>query len=100
MGQKETVVQLFVTGGTFDKDYNFLTGELSFKDSRVSEMLHRGRCTVDFDVKTLMMLDSLEMTEEDRQIIVHNCKKTVHERIVITHGTDRMVETAKNLAQA
>ncbi|MFM2267864.1 MAG: hypothetical protein RL757_1305 [Bacteroidota bacterium] len=100
MIQKETVVQLFVTGGTFDKDYNFLTGELSFKDSRVSEMLHRGRCTVDFDVKTLMMLDSLEMTEEDRQIIVHNCKKSAHERIVITHGTDRMVETAKNLAQA
>ncbi len=100
MIQREMVVQLFVTGGTFDKDYNFLTGELSFKDSRVSEMLHRGRCTVDFDVKTLMMLDSLEMTEEDRQIIVHNCKKSAHERIVITHGTDRMVETAKNLAQA
>jgi L-asparaginase len=100
MPQTESIVQLFVTGGTFDKDYNFLTGELSFKDSRVSEMLHRGRCTVDFDVKTLMMVDSLEMTDEDRQIVVHNCKKTPHERIVITHGTDRMVKTAESLAAA
>jgi L-asparaginase len=97
---QEKVIQIYVTGGTFDKNYNFITGELSFKDSGVKTMLERGRCTVDADVKTLMMLDSLEMTDEDRDIIVHNCKKCVHDWIVITHGTDKMVETAQALARA
>ena len=92
------MVQVFVTGGTFDKEYNFITGELYFKDSHLKEMFNRGRCTIDIDIKTLMMIDSLEMTEEDRDIVLHNCRKTPHNQIIITHGTDRIVETAKELA--
>ncbi len=93
----EESIQIFVTGGTFDKEYNYITGELFFKDSHLSEMFERGRCTVDIDVRTLMMVDSLEMTTEDRDIIAHNCKKCSVENIIITHGTDTMVETAKHL---
>lgn len=94
------MVQVFITGGTFDKEYNFITGELYFKDTHLSEMFHRGRCTIDIDIKTLMMVDSLEMTEEDREIVIHNCRKTKSKQILLTHGTDRMVATAKALANA
>lgn len=94
------MIQLFVTGGTFDKEYNLITGELFFKDSHLPEMINKGRCTLDIDVKTLMMVDSLAMTPEDIDIIVHNCKKSPAERIILTHGTDRMVRTAEALAQA
>ena len=93
------MVQVFVTGGTFDKEYNFITGQLFFKDSHLKEMFQRGRCNIDIDVKTLMMVDSLEMTEADREIIFHNCRKTPQSHIIITHGTDTMVETAKGLAE-
>ncbi len=92
-------IQLYVTGGTFDKDYNFITGELYFKDTHLSKMFERGRSTLDIDIKTLMMVDSLEMTEADREIIVHNCKLSKTHKIIITHGTDRIVETAKELAK-
>ena len=91
------MIQIFVTGGTFDKEYDYLTGKLFFKDTHLSEMFERGRCRLDLDIKTLMMVDSLEMTEEDRNIILHNCKATKARDIVITHGTDTMVETAKVL---
>ncbi len=93
------MVQVFVTGGTFDKEYNYITGELYFKDTHLKQIFERGRCTVDIDIKTLMMVDSLEMTAEDRQIIVHNCNRVHAERILITHGTDRMVETAAVIAE-
>lgn len=92
------MIQVFVTGGTFDKEYNLITGELFFKNTHLSEMFERGRCTLDIDIKTLMMVDSLEMSETDREIILHNCAKTLASRILITHGTDRIVETAKALA--
>ncbi len=93
------MIQVFVTGGTFDKEYNYITGELYFKDTHLKEMFQRGRCTLDIDVKTLMMVDSLEMTDTDREIIAHNCAKTVANQIIITHGTDKMVETATFLAK-
>lgn len=96
----ENIIQIFITGGTFDKDYNFITGELFFKDTHLNAMLQRGRCTVDVDIKTLMMVDSLEMTEDDRQIIIHNCRRSKLKNIVITHGTDRIVETARALAES
>jgi L-asparaginase len=92
-------IRIFVTGGTFDKEYNELTGKLYFKDSHLSEMLKLGRCKLDFNIRTLMMVDSLEMDENDRQIIVENCRKTPEERILITHGTDTIVETAKYIAK-
>lgn len=94
------MIQVFVTGGTFDKEYNLITGELFFKDTHLSEMFDRGRCTLDIDIKTLMMVDSLEMTDTDREIILHNCIKSPSFRILITHGTDRMVETAQALASS
>ena len=94
------MVQIFVTGGTFDKEYNYITGELFFKDTHLKAMLERGRCTIDFDVKTLMMIDSLKMTDADRQIIVHNCRLCDSDKVVLTHGTDTMVKTANVLAAA
>ncbi len=94
------MVQVFVTGGTFDKEYNYITGELYFKDTHLPEMFQLGRCTSAVDIKTLMMVDSLEMTDTDRDIIVHNCRRTPCQRILITHGTDRMVQTARHLAEA
>jgi L-asparaginase len=94
------MIQLYVTGGTFDKDYNFLTGELSFKDTHLKEMLLRGRCTLEVDLKTLMMVDSLQMTEADREIIVHQCRACAVDKILLTHGTDTMTVTAAVLARA
>jgi L-asparaginase len=94
------MIQVFVTGGTFDKEYNYLTGELYFRDSHINEMFERGRSEVPLDVRTLMMVDSLEMRDEDRAIIVYNCRRTPQNRIILTHGTDRIVETAKLLAES
>lgn len=76
-----------------------MTGELYFKDSSLPEMLERGRCTLDLDIKTLMMVDSLSMTEVDREIILHNCRRSTSSQVVVTHGTDTMVETAAYLAE-
>ncbi|MGO9482641.1 MAG: asparaginase domain-containing protein [Candidatus Kryptoniota bacterium] len=90
-------VRVFVTGGTFDKEYNELEGKLYFKDSHVPEMLNLGRCKVSVDIRTLMMIDSLEMSDEDRRIILENCQKCDDERIIVTHGTDTMEQTAKLL---
>lgn len=92
------MIQVFVTGGTFDKEYNYISGGLYFKDTHVPTMLQRGRCSVDFDVRTLMMVDSLDMTDADRHIIAHNCKSSPHNKILITHGTDTIVKTAEYLA--
>jgi L-asparaginase len=92
-------IRIFVTGGTFDKEYNELNGQLFFQDTHLHEMLELGRCRVETDIRTLMMIDSLEMTDDDRELIVHQCAHAEESKIVITHGTDTMVETAKVLAQ-
>ena len=94
------MIQVFVTGGTFDKEYNYITGELYFEDSHIKDMFERGRSNVEIDIKTLMMMDSRDMREEDQGIIIYNCRKTPAQRILLTHGTDRMVETAEKLAEA
>ena len=94
------MIQIFITGGTFDKEYNYITGELFFKETHLPLMLERGRCTIDIDVKTIMMIDSLKMTTEDRLSILEHCKKTEMDKIIITHGTDTMVETARIIAEA
>ena len=93
-------IRIFVTGGTFDKEYNELTGALSFKDTHLPEMLRLGRSRVDVTVRTLMMIDSLEMTDADRAIVVDQCRQAGETRLLITHGTDTMVETAAALAGA
>ena len=92
-------IRIFVTGGTFDKEYNELNGTLFFKDSHLPEMLKLGRCRLPVEIRTLMMIDSLEMTDADRMIIVENCKAAPEDRLVVTHGTDTMVETAGFLAR-
>lgn len=92
-------IRIFVTGGTFDKEYNELTGELFFKETHLPEMLVRSRSTLDVTVRTLMMIDSLHMTNEDRDLIVHQCRNSDEEKIVITHGTDTMSVTARVLAE-
>ena len=93
-------VRVFVTGGTFDKEYNELRGALAFRDTHVPEMLRLGRSRVDASISTLMMIDSLDMTDGDRARIVDQCRRAEEDRILITHGTDTMVETARAIAQA
>jgi L-asparaginase len=93
-------VRIFVTGGTFDKEYDELHGRLFFKDTHIGEMLRLGRSRVEVSVRTLMMIDSLEMSDADRELIVSNCRQCGESRIVITHGTDTMVQTAAALATA
>jgi len=90
-------IQIFVTGGTFDKEYNELTGELFFQDTHTAEMLKLGRCHLDVAVETLMMIDSLQMTDADRELVVERCAGSAANRIVITHGTDTMELTAAAL---
>src|SRR5262249_35381723 len=97
---KSMAIRIFVTGGTFDKEYNEIDGTLFFKDTHLAEMLKLGRCKLEVDIRTLMLVDSLEMTEDDRGIIVEHCRKTSEDRIVITHGTDTMDLTAKALGMA
>jgi L-asparaginase len=93
-------IKILITGGTFDKEYNEINGTLYFKDTHISEMLQLGRCRLDINLRTIMMIDSLDMTDADRQIILENCKKSPEDKIVITHGTDTMVETAKVLGES
>jgi L-asparaginase len=90
-------IKIFVTGGTFDKEYDEIEGTLFFRDTHLPEMLKLGHCKVDVDIRTLMMIDSINMKDSDRDIIVQNCRNAEEERIVITHGTDTMVETARLL---
>jgi L-asparaginase len=92
-------IRIFITGGTFDKEYDEIRGRLYFHDTHVHEMLRLGRCHLDVAVRTLMMIDSTEMTQADRWLIVENCRQAPEGRIVITHGTDTMVETAKVLGE-
>jgi L-asparaginase len=93
-----TAIRILVTGGTFDKEYDELTGRLFFQDTHVPEMLRLGRCRLDIAVRTVLMVDSLEMTDADRGTILAGCRQSPEDRIVITHGTDTMVETARVLA--
>jgi L-asparaginase len=92
-------IRIFITGGTFDKEYNELDGKLFFQDTHLPEMLKLGRCNLDVELRTLMMIDSLEMGVDERELIVFQCNKSDEDKIVITHGTDTMTETAKILAE-
>jgi L-asparaginase len=93
------MIRIFVTGGTFDKTYDEIAGRLAFGDTHLGEMLRLGRSRVPVSIRTLMMIDSLEMSEDDRQLIVRNCASCDETRILVTHGTDTMVETAAALAR-
>jgi L-asparaginase len=93
-------LKVLVTGGTFDKEYDEINGRLFFKDTHLRELLELGRCKLKVDIRTLMMVDSLEMTEEDRLLVLSSCKNCDEKSIVITHGTDTMELTAKAIASA
>lgn len=92
-------IRLFVTGGTFDREYDEIHGRLEFRDTHLPEMLQLGRSRLDVRVRTLMMVDSLDMTDADRDLIASNCREAPEANIVITHGTDTMVVTARLLAE-
>jgi len=92
-------IQIFVTGGTFDKEYNEISGELFFKQTHLPDMLRLGRCRLEVEIEVLMMIDSLQMTDAGRRLILERCLSTPHTRIVITHGTDTMEETAAVLGR-
>jgi L-asparaginase len=93
-------IRILVTGGTFDKQYDELTGRLFFRATHVPEMLRRGRCRLEVEVETVMMIDSLDLDERGRATIVERCRQSDERAIVVTHGTDTMVETARALADA
>ena len=93
-------IRILVTGGTFDKAYDELAGSLFFQDTHVPEMLRLGRSGLQVEVRTLMMVDSLEMTDADRTSILEHCRSCPREWIVITHGTDKMEITARVLGPA
>lgn len=92
-------IRIFVTGGTFDKEYNEITGQLFFQDTHLHEMLKLGRSRIGVDIRTLMMIDSLGMTDTDRELIARHCREAEEDHIIITHGTDTMAATAEVLAQ-
>jgi L-asparaginase len=93
-------IRVLVTGGTFDKEYDELTGQLFFRDTHAPEMLRRGRCRLDVTLETVMMIDSLELNDAGRARIVERARASRESAIVVTHGTDTMVETAAALAAA
>ncbi len=93
-------IKILVTGGTFDKEYDEIAGKLYFNHTHVPEILQLGRSNLAIDIDSLMMIDSLEMTDENRGLIVKHCRDCREERIVITHGTDTMEITARELGLA
>lgn len=103
MGRDDTIamqIRILVTGGTFDKEYDELTGRLYFKDTHLHEMLRRGRCRLDVAAETVMMIDSLDMDDGARAAIVARARDCEEQNVLITHGTDTMVLTACALAEA
>lgn len=96
----QAALRILVTGGTFDKDYHELEGRLFFRETHVPEMLRLGRCKVPVAVEPLMLIDSLEMTDADRELVLAACRNASEGRIVITHGTDTMELTARTVGAA
>ena len=96
---KHNKIVILVTGGTFDKEYNEITGKLFFNKSHIKEMLDLGRCRIEVDIKNVMLKDSLDMNPNDRKLILDACLETNATNIVITHGTDTMTDTAELLSQ-
>ena len=93
-------IRILVTGGTFDKEYDELSGTLFFKETHLPEMLRRGRCMLDVRMETVMMIDSLDMDDPGRRKIVERARQCEERALVISHGTDTMVDTARALAAA
>lgn len=96
----DDALRLIITGGTFDKHYDELKGELTFKDSSLPEIIKQVRIASPVNFELLQLIDSLQMTDEHREHILEACSKAPEHRVVITHGTDRMAETARFLGPA
>jgi L-asparaginase len=92
-------IKLIITGGTIDKSYNMNNGELHFVDSHIPSMLTEARCKADFELDKILLKDSLNMDDSDRQKILDAVQNSAQSRIIVTHGTDTMVQTAQLLAQ-
>jgi L-asparaginase len=92
------MIRILITGGTFDKRYDEIGARLHFTESQVPDMLRLGRSRVDVAIRTVMLIDSLDMSEADRELIAQNCLQAPEARLVVTHGTDTMVETARVIA--
>lgn len=93
-------LHIIATGGTFEKHYDEISGQLVFRESHVPSLLERARVSVPYTFETVCMLDSLDMQEQDRQKILEACSDSVSGNIVIVHGTDTMPETAIVLGKA
>ena len=90
-------LRLLACGGTFDKRYQPLTGELGFTDSQLPAIVERARLTIPTIVETVLQVDSLDMTDTHREQVLAACRAAPEAAIVITHGTDTMAETAAAL---
>ena len=97
--KREDTIRILITGGTLDKEYDPLTGELTFPKSHLSNMLNQVRCKVKFVLEEVMLKDSLQMTSEDREEILKKCIDCLENKIIVTHGTDTMVETTRILGK-
>ncbi len=95
--KREEIIRILITGGTIDKEYDPLTGELTFSKSHLSKMLNQVRCRVRVILEEVMLKDSLQMMREDREEILKKCVHSLENKIIVTHGTDTMVETARFL---
>ena len=93
-------VRVIVTGGTFDKAYDAIKGELTFKESHLPEILEQVRLTIPVQIELNQLIDSLEMQDQNRRTVLVACERAEEERIVITHGTDTMDQTARLLGPA
>ena len=90
-------IQIFITGGTIDKKYNELSGELIFDKTHIVDMLNRSRCMTETLSEVIFLKDSLDIDTQDRDLIINKCNESLSEKILITHGTDTIVETAKQI---